>query len=114
MSRANADTHSTLCFRSQRQAAPAWGAPARRPFGRQLIWRRTKQTRPRLSGHRCPQKEPSPVNACSRRLASIMALVIGSVAIAIAGDDWERDWTVVTMARNGSWGVGIDHPIAGA
>ena len=46
-----------------------------------------------------------------------MALVISSAArlsIAIAAEDWERDWTVVTMARNGSWGVGIDYPIAGA
>jgi hypothetical protein len=46
-----------------------------------------------------------------------MALVIGcaaSVSIAIAAEDWERDWTVVTMAHNGSWGVGIDYPISGA
>jgi hypothetical protein len=46
-----------------------------------------------------------------------MALVIGSaacVSIAIAAEDWERDWTVVTMASNGSWGVGLDYPIAGA
>jgi hypothetical protein len=46
-----------------------------------------------------------------------MAFVIGSaarVSIAIAAEDWERDWTVVTMATNGSWGVGIDYPIGGA
>ena len=57
------------------------------------------------------------MKACSNRVASIMALVIGSaarVSIAIAAEDWERDWTVVTMASNGSWGVGIDYPIAGA
>ena len=57
------------------------------------------------------------MKACSSRFISIMALVIASaarVSIAIAAEDWERDWTVVTMASNGSWGVGIDYPIAGA
>jgi|SRR5215471_5417111 len=60
---------------------------------------------------------PSTVKASFCRFASIMAVVIGSaarVSIAIASEDWERDWTVVTMASNGSWGVGIDYPLAGA
>jgi hypothetical protein len=51
------------------------------------------------------------------RFASIIALAVGSaarVSIAIAAEDWHHDWMVVTMARNGSWGVGIDYPIAGA
>ena len=57
------------------------------------------------------------MKACSSWFASIIALVIGSaarVSIAIAAEDWERDWTVVTMAYNGSWGVGIGYPIADA
>jgi hypothetical protein len=50
-------------------------------------------------------------------LASIIALVVGGaahVSIAAAVEDWGQDWTVVTMARDGSWGVGIDRHIAGA
>jgi len=56
------------------------------------------------------------VKACSSRFVSIIALVIGSAArVSIAAaEDWERDWTVVTMAYNGSWGVGIGYPIADA
>jgi hypothetical protein len=57
------------------------------------------------------------VKARSSWFASIIALAVGSaapVSIAIAAEDWDHDWTVVTMARNGSWGVGIDYPIAGA
>ena len=53
----------------------------------------------------------------SRRSLPIMAVVVGcaaGVSIAIAAEDWEHDWTVVTMARNGSWGVGVYYPIAGA
>src|SRR5262249_6914841 len=76
-----------------------------------------QQTHYRPSGYWCPQKDHSTVKAYSSRFISIMALVISSAArlsIAIAAEDWERDWTVVTMARNGSWGVGIDYPIAGA
>jgi hypothetical protein len=51
------------------------------------------------------------------RFLLIVALVVGGTAIistAAADEDWEKDWTVVTMARDGSWGVGIDHHIAGA
>ena len=56
------------------------------------------------------------MKACSSRFVSIIALVIGSAArVSIAAaEDWERDWTVVTMAYNGSWGVGIGYPIADA
>ena len=48
---------------------------------------------------------------------SIIALAVcgaAHVSIAQAAEDWERDWTVVTMARDGSWGVGVDRHIAGA
>lgn len=57
------------------------------------------------------------MKARSSWFASIIALAVGSaapVSIAIAAEDWDHDWTVVTMASNGSWGVGIDYPIAGA
>jgi hypothetical protein len=50
------------------------------------------------------------VKASSSRLASIMAFVICGVtdiSTAVAAEDWDRDWTVVTMARDGSWGIGI-------
>jgi hypothetical protein len=56
-------------------------------------------------------------SACSSRFLSVMALFVGGaayVSIALAADDWDQDWTVVTMARDGSWGVGIDIHIAGA
>ena len=56
-------------------------------------------------------------SACSRRFLSIMALVVGGaahVSIAVAAEDWEQDWTVVTMARDGSLGIGIDPHLAGA
>jgi hypothetical protein len=46
-----------------------------------------------------------------------MTLVVGGAAhgsIAIAAGDWDHEWTVVTMARDGSWGVGIDSHMAGA
>jgi hypothetical protein len=46
-----------------------------------------------------------------------MVFVVGGAAdisIAVAAEDWDQDWTVVTMARDGSWGVGIDRHIAGA
>jgi hypothetical protein len=48
---------------------------------------------------------------------SVLALVAGGAAhlsIAIAAEDWDLDWMVVTMARDGSWGVGIDGHMAGA
>jgi hypothetical protein len=56
-------------------------------------------------------------SVCSRRFLSIVALVVGGAvhaSIAVAAEDWEQDWTVVTMARDGSWGVGIDRYMAGA
>src|SRR5262249_55051339 len=59
------------------------------------------------------QKDDAPVKACGSRLVSIAALVVGG-SIAIAGEDWEQDWAVVTIARDGSWGVGIDRHLAGA
>jgi len=49
-------------------------------------------------------------SVCSRRFLSIMALVVGGaahVSTAVAAEEWDRDWTVVTMARDGSWGIGI-------
>jgi hypothetical protein len=36
------------------------------------------------------------------------------VSTVLATEDWDHDWTVVTMARDGSWGIGIDRHIAGA
>jgi hypothetical protein len=50
------------------------------------------------------------VSVCSRQVLPIMALVVGGaahVSTAVAVEDWDRDWTVVTMARDGSWGIGI-------
>jgi hypothetical protein len=40
----------------------------------------------------------------------MLAITLSSLAstIALAVEDWEHDWTVVTMARNGSWGVSTD------
>jgi len=46
-----------------------------------------------------------------------MALVVGGaghLSITVAAEDWDHDWTVVTMARDGSWGIGISRHIAGA
>jgi hypothetical protein len=37
-----------------------------------------------------------------------------SASIALAADDWDQDWMVATLARDGSWGVGIDRHVAGA
>lgn len=57
------------------------------------------------------------MKACSTWFAFIMALTVGAAAhasIAVAGEDWDHDWTVVTMARDGSWGVGVDPHVAGA
>jgi hypothetical protein len=51
--------------------------------------------------------------ACSSRFLSVLALIVGAAALA-AADDWDQDWMVATLARDGSWGVGIDHRIAGA
>jgi hypothetical protein len=42
-------------------------------------------------------------------IASIFALAFLCAALpALAEEDWERDWTVVTMTLNGSWGIGTD------
>ena len=57
------------------------------------------------------------MKAWSSRLVSIMAFVVGGAAdisIAVAAEGWDQDWTVVTMARDGSWGIGIDRHIADA
>ena len=57
------------------------------------------------------------MKACSSRFLSIMALAVGAaahVSIADAADDWDQDWTVVTMARDGSWGAGVDRHLAAA
>ena len=48
---------------------------------------------------------------------SIIALVVCGAAhlsIAQAAKDWDQDWMVATMARDGSWGVGVDCHIADA
>ena len=63
------------------------------------------------------QKDPTAVKARSSKLLPIVAPVVGEAAhvpVAVAAEDWGHDWTVVTMARDGSWGVGIDYHIAGA
>ena len=55
--------------------------------------------------------------ARSRRFFSVVTAIVcvaGCVSVALAADDWDQDWTVATLARDGSWGVGIDHHIAGA
>jgi hypothetical protein len=42
-------------------------------------------------------------------ISSIFALVFLCAALpALAEEDWERDWTVVTMTLDGSWGIGTD------
>ena len=42
-------------------------------------------------------------------ISSIFALVFLCAALpALAEEDWERDWTVVTMTLAGSWGIGTD------
>jgi len=42
-------------------------------------------------------------------ISSIFALAFLCAALpALAEEDWERDWTVVTMTLNGSWGMGTD------
>jgi hypothetical protein len=33
---------------------------------------------------------------------------------AHAADDWNQDWTVVTMAHNGSWGIGTHRSVTSA
>jgi hypothetical protein len=33
---------------------------------------------------------------------------------AHAADDWDQDWTVVTMAHNGSWGIGTHRHLTSA
>ena len=33
---------------------------------------------------------------------------------AHATDDWDQDWTVVTMAHNGSWGIGTHRHVTSA
>ena len=46
----------------------------------------------------------------------MLAITLFSVASTVvhADEPWDRDWTVVTMARDGSWGVGIDGHMAAA
>jgi len=42
-------------------------------------------------------------------ISSIFALaLLCAVLPALAEEDWERDWTVVTMTLDGSWGIGTD------
>ena len=57
------------------------------------------------------------MKAISIQLVSMMVFVVGGatdISIAVAAEDWDQDWTVVTMARDGSWGVGIDRQMAAA
>jgi hypothetical protein len=42
----------------------------------------------------------------------MLAFALSSVVQA--DEPWDRDWTVATMARDGSWGVGIDRDMAAA
>ena len=42
-------------------------------------------------------------------ISSIFALAFLFEALpALAEEDWERDWTVVTMTLDGSWGIGTE------
>jgi hypothetical protein len=41
-------------------------------------------------------------------------LVFTLSSVVQADEPWDRDWTVVTIARDGSWGVGIDRHMAAA
>ena len=56
------------------------------------------------------------VQIASPFLLMMLAISLFSVASTVvhADEPWDRDWTVVTMARDGSWGVGIDRHIAAA
>jgi hypothetical protein len=88
---------------------------SRRPRGATLCRRSYKRiTVYRVIGGR---KGTSAVKVSSTRFSSIMALVVDGaahVSTAVAVEDWEQDWTVVTMARDGSWGIGIGPHIADA
>jgi hypothetical protein len=42
----------------------------------------------------------------------MLAFTLSSVVQA--DESWDRDWTVATIARDGSWGVGIDRHMAAA
>jgi hypothetical protein len=42
-------------------------------------------------------------------ISSLFVLAFLCAALpALAEEDWERDWTVVTMTLDGSWGIGTD------
>jgi hypothetical protein len=74
-----------------------------------------QETPHRLLGHGWQQKDPASVEARFSQFLPIIALVVGGAAhVSVAAEDWEQDWTVVTMARDGSWGVGIDRHMAAA
>src|SRR5262245_32700236 len=48
-------------------------------------------------------------------ISSIFALALLCAALpAMDEEDWERDWTVVTMTLDGSWGIGRDQHLNAA
>jgi hypothetical protein len=50
-----------------------------------------------------------------RELSTLVFVAFAAVSpLAHAEDDWDQDWTVVTMAHNGSWGIGTHRHVASA
>jgi hypothetical protein len=43
----------------------------------------------------------------ARSLLLASGALLAAATGAQAAEDWEHDWVVVTMARDGSWGVGV-------
>ena len=50
-----------------------------------------------------------------RDFSTLIFLAFVAVShFAHAADDWDQDWTVVTMAHNGSWGIGTHRHLTSA
>jgi hypothetical protein len=50
-----------------------------------------------------------------REFSTLIFVALMAVShFAQAADDWDQDWTVVTMAHNGSWGIGTHRHLTSA
>jgi hypothetical protein len=50
-----------------------------------------------------------------RKFSTLIFVAFAAVSHpAHAADDWDQDWTVVTMAHNGSWGIGTHRHVTSA